>query len=72
MNENKHEIEDLFEDFEAMPHELREICETYSDSLDDCEKLYVMCSEFLAKVEAIGYTFEYGLDGIPFGLQKTP
>lgn len=30
---------------------------------------YDVCREFLAAVEAIGYTFDYGLDGIPYGLR---
>jgi len=71
MNVNAQEdADDLFENFDAMPQELREICESYSDSLENCENLYAMCKEFLAKVEAIGYTFEYGLDGIPFDLKR--
>ena len=56
----------LFEDHESQPPELAKICNKYADhdGLD-----YQLCATFLKEVEAIGYTFEYGLDGIPFDLR---
>lgn len=57
---------DLFECMAMLPPEMKEILEAYEEEGD----LYERCAELLAKVEPLGYTFEYGLDGIPFGLTK--
>lgn len=61
---------DLFEHHEQMPKELAAICDKWnaiyaSDGLE-----YNQCAEWLAEVEAIGFTFEYGLDAEPFNLRK--
>jgi hypothetical protein len=56
-------MKDLFEDYEKMPEELADLpwneCESYKDLM-----------EMLVKVEALGYTFDYYLDAVPFGLRK--
>ena len=61
---------DLFEDYESLPVELRDICERYSDIEAHDGFGYKECGELLADVEKLGYTFEYGLDAVPFNLQK--
>ena len=57
---------DLFENYEQQPENLKEICDRYA-KMDNC---YIICEQFLKEVEAIGYTFEYGLDSQPFNLCK--
>ena len=56
---------DLFEDYEKQPKELAEIVQRYGD--DDLN--YETVKEFLGKVNAIGYTFDYGLDAEPYDLR---
>lgn len=58
---------DLFEHAEQQPPQLRPIVEKYS-AMDDGDP-YAACAAFLEEVEAIGYTFDYGLDGIPVDLR---
>jgi len=62
-------MKDLFEYYEEQPQELKEICERWQDravnGLD-----YNECADFLKEVQAVGYTFEYGLDAEPYGLVK--
>jgi len=57
---------DLFEDIESLPQELQAILNKYSEMDND----YHNCAKMLKEVEAIGYTFEYGLDAEPYGLSK--
>jgi len=58
---------DLFEDYENIPDDLMAALEKY----DTCDSLsYDQCAAMLIDVEALGYTFEYGLDGIPYDLRK--
>lgn len=56
----------LFEDYENQPIELQLICNKYNneDSLS-----YIETAKFLKEVNNIGYTFDYGLDSIPYGLR---
>ena len=61
---------DLFEDYEKQPKELAEIVETYQERYADGDMDYESTKEFLGKVNAIGYTFDSGLDNEPFGLRK--
>ena len=61
---------DLFEDYEKQPKELSEIVEKYQERYADGDMDYESTKEFLGKVNAIGYTFDSGLDNEPFGLRK--
>jgi hypothetical protein len=56
---------DLFDIYEMQPDNLKKICEAY-----DVAGSYEDCKMFLGEVEAIGYTFDYGLDAVPFNLRK--
>lgn len=58
---------DLFENYNDMPSNLMAVIEKY-DNTDGLS--YNECAAMLIDVEAIGYTFEYGLDGIPYDLKK--
>jgi hypothetical protein len=57
---------DLFENMASLPANVRELLE--SRASDELE--YSELQELLKDVEALGYTFEFGLDAQPFGLRK--
>ena len=61
------ETKDLFENYEAIPDNVKSILAHYED-------LDAMTYEELAglqkNLETIGYTFDYGLDAQPFNLRK--
>ena len=60
---------DLFEDYESQPKELSEIVEVYEERYADGDMDYESTKEFLDKVNAIGYTFDSGLDNEPYNLR---
>jgi len=56
---------DLFETPELLPDNIKAILDSF-----DCETLsYSDCEMMLAQMEKLGYTFEFGLDAIPFNLR---
>jgi hypothetical protein len=61
--------EDLFENYNKQPKELAEIVDFYMAKYDEGEMDYQDTKNFLKEVEAIGYTFDYGLDNEPYGLR---
>lgn len=71
-SEIKPKQKDLFEYYEEQPEELRAIINKYTDENYDYGDSYEYSEleEMLREVEAIGYTFEYGLDAIPYALRK--
>jgi len=56
---------DLFETPELIPLNIQNILDTFDE--DKCG--YAELKQILAEVETIGYTFDYGLDSIPYDLQ---
>lgn len=62
------ENNDLFEDYENIPSELMAVLEKYNTS--ESSLSYIECEAMLKDVNELGYTFEYGLDGVPFNLHK--
>ncbi len=54
---------DLFEQFESLPTEVKEI-------LNTMEQSYESLSKAEDKLKEIGYTFEWGLDAEPYNLRK--
>jgi hypothetical protein len=56
---------DLFEHWEQLPTEAQEIIDRYSEE----GQTYENCANMLKEFNAIGYTFEYGLDAEPYNLQ---
>jgi len=60
---------DLFEDYENQPAELSEIVSTYMEKFEEDDYDYEDSKKFLAEVEGVGYTFDYGLDNEPYGLR---
>jgi hypothetical protein len=64
-------MKDLFEHIDTLPESVRAIVEEYNIKLyDNCT--YEICEEFLDKMYALGYTFEYGLDACPYNLKTRP
>lgn len=61
--------EDLFENYNKQPKQLAEIVDFYTAKYDEGEMSYQDTKNFLKKVEAIGYTFDYGLDNELYGLR---
>jgi hypothetical protein len=60
---------DLFEDYKRQPKKLSEIVNFYMDKFNEGDYDYQDSKNFLKEVEAIGYTFDYGLDNEPYGLR---
>lgn len=59
-------MKDLFETPELLPAELQTLLNNFADQEND----YSTCATLLKECEAIGYTFEYGLDAEPHSLRK--
>lgn len=60
---------DLFEYPNKQPKKLKKLLKAWEEkSIDGME--YADCEQLLKECEAIGYTFDYGLDAIPFDLHK--
>lgn len=60
---------DLFKHLSWLPDEVREIAEVIVNNPDESFE-YRECKGLQERMEELGYTFEYGLDGIPFGLKE--
>ncbi len=58
--------EDLFENQEKLPQEIRDILDRYSEE----EATYETVGNMLNELQPLGYTFDYGLDAEPYGLRK--
>ena len=61
---------DLFEDYQSQPKELSEIVEKYEERYSDGDMDYKDTEQFLKEVNAIGYTFDSGLDNSPYDLRE--
>ncbi len=57
---------DLFEFTEELPANIVYVLHKYSFS----DESYSTCEKLLAELEPLGYSFEYGLDAIPYNLKK--
>ena len=57
---------DLFDNHNRLPKAVKAAIALYNDSKGD---LYASCEIMLATLEQIGYTFDYGLDGVPYDLR---
>lgn len=63
-------MEDLFEDYDNLPNEVKVLIEKYNE-VDECEGMdYISCQNFVNELNKIGYTCLYGLDAIPHSLRK--
>jgi hypothetical protein len=57
---------DLFETLDLIPQEVRNIIEKYEEAGAD----YKMCQNLIKELEQVGYTCEFGLDGVPYELKQ--
>lgn len=64
-----HATFDLFEYYYLQPPELLAITDKWGEKCET-DFTYLQCEEFKAEVNAIGYTFDYYLDGQPYFLRK--
>ena len=58
---------DLFETIETLPLCVQNVLRKFEQDGYD----YETCDKYSRVLESMGYTFEYGLDGLPFGLTAT-
>lgn len=58
---------DLFEDYTNIPSRVNEVLERYSEDLEDGN--YEGMTNALKEIEALGYTFNYYVDGGAYGLR---
>jgi hypothetical protein len=56
---------DLFEDYDNIPDKVNNILEKYDMEDQDYESLEAIKK----RVEKVGYTFDFGLDAVPYGLR---
>ncbi len=65
---------DLFEDLannpSNYPNDLVKLIEAMEDDYNNACLDYIDLANYVEKAEAIGYTFDYGLDAEAFGLKK--
>lgn len=59
-------MKDLFETYEVLPKEVQLVLEKHQN--DDAE--YDNCEELIKDLNEVGYTCDYGLDGVPYDLKK--
>jgi hypothetical protein len=57
---------DLFENYNDLPVTMLILL----DEFEEKDNSYSNCEKLLKKCLKIGYSFEYGLDAIPYNLQK--
>ena len=58
---------DLFEDYQDIPPKVQKVLDKYQEDFEDGN--YKGLEKALKELEKIGYTFEYGLDGIAYDLR---
>ncbi len=68
--EEEKENFDLLENYETLPEDFRAIVDAYSEEFNDGGDLYGLCAKYVDKLQEIGYTAEYGLDGDLHSLRK--
>jgi len=61
---------DLFINYDKQPKKLAKIVSRYVKKYLYDSATYKDTNAFLKDINAIGYTFEYGLDNVPYNLKK--
>ena len=56
----------MFDHIAELPTEVQEVIAAHQGS----DQNYESCIELVNNLESLGWTCEYGLDGIPYGLRK--
>ena len=63
-------MEDYFDNIDQLPVEVKEIVEEFIEVFSNTTShIYKLNEKYLNKLEVLGYTFEYGLDGDPYNLR---
>ena len=63
-------MEDYFENIDQLPIEVKVIVEEFIEVFTETTShIYKLNEKYLNKLEVLGYTFEYGLDGDPYNLR---
>ena len=57
---------DLLDNMHDLPDEVQDILSEFSELEND----YLNCAQLVDKLNAVGYTIEYGLDAEPYNLTK--
>ena len=60
---------DIIDGFENIPEELEVVMEKWQQKIENGLD-YEDCANFQKDCEDLGYTFDYGLDSVPFDLRK--
>ena len=61
---------DLFKHYERQPKELRDVMMRFEQKYNVNDGFsYAELEEMLKAVEKVGYTFDYYLDAVPYGLR---
>ena len=64
-------MRDLFDHLEELPTPVRRVCKRFTRILAAGEyNDFDVCAVFLKALKTDGYTFNYGLDGVPTNLRK--
>lgn len=59
-------MKDLFECYNTLPMSVQEVLHKHSEMDND----YQNCEDLIKELNEVGYTCDYGLDGIPYELKK--
>lgn len=57
---------DLFETPELLPQEVQDILSKYAE----LDETYENCEKLISELNEVGYTCDYGLDAVPYELEK--
>ncbi|MHC6199168.1 JAB domain-containing protein [Elizabethkingia miricola] len=60
---------EIVDGFEHIPQELKKVMEKWQEKIENGLD-YKDCANFQKDCKALGYTFDYGLDAVPFDLRK--
>jgi hypothetical protein len=60
-------LEDCTQVYQTLPKEVRDTCENFNE---DASNSYEECAKLVNRLEELGYTIDYYLDGVPFNLRK--
>lgn len=58
----------MFENYHTLPQAVQNELLDFNDEAE----AYAECERLLENLAPLGYTFSYGLDGIPYELRKLP
>jgi len=63
-------VKDMFKNYTKLPLNVKNIVVSYQEKLESGDFNISETKKMLQEVNALGYTFDYGLDGEPFALRK--